>query len=177
MDVRTIEMSRSAADAANQDFAIVLRPLIEPAFRLALAMLHDPHAAEDAVQDASFIAWRKLSSLRDRERVRPWFMKVVANMCRNARRRKWSSAVTIGLPETLSVASAEDRALSGAALRDAISRLPEEDRLIVRLFFYLDMPLEEVATAVGRSVAATRARLYRSIKKLRPDLDPEEALK
>ncbi len=175
--MQILEARRPSADLASDNFAAALRPLIAPAYRLALAMLHDPHAAEDAVQEASFTAWRKAASLRDRERLRPWFMGVVANMCRNTRRRAWSAKVTIGLPEMATVPSAEHHALRSADLRQAIARLREEDRLIVVLFFYLDMPLEEVAAAVGRSVAATRARLYRSIQKMRPGLDPEEALK
>src|SRR5579872_531464 len=175
--MQVLEARRSAPDAAKDDFAAALRPLIAPAFRLAVAMLRDPHAAEDAVQEASITAWRKAASLRDRERLRPWFMSVVANMCRNSRRRSWSARVSVGLPETATVPSAEDHAVRGADLREAISRLREEDRLVVVLFFYLDMPLEEVAVVIGRSAAATRARLYRSIQKLRPGLDPEEAFK
>src|SRR5437868_6306020 len=38
---------------SESTFADLLKPLIEPGFRLALAMLHDPAAAEDAVQEAS----------------------------------------------------------------------------------------------------------------------------
>ena len=45
------------------------------------------------------------------------------------------------------------------------------------LYFYLDMPLEEVAAVAGSSVGATRARLYRAINKLRPDLAVQEALR
>ena len=45
---------------SESTFADLLKPLIEPGFRLALAMLHDAQAAEDAVQEASFTAWRKL---------------------------------------------------------------------------------------------------------------------
>jgi RNA polymerase sigma-70 factor (ECF subfamily) len=67
--------------------------------------------------------------------------------------------------------------LRGADLRRAVSRLRHEDRLVVVLYFYLDMPLEDVAAVVGVSVSAVRARLYRSIRKLRPDLDPQEALR
>ena len=46
-------------------FADLLKPLIEPGVRLGLAMLHDPQAAEDAVQDASFTAWRKIGQIHD----------------------------------------------------------------------------------------------------------------
>jgi RNA polymerase sigma-70 factor, ECF subfamily len=51
-------------------------------------MLHDAPAAEDAVQEASLIAWRKLGRLQDQSRLRAWFLGIVANECRNARRRR-----------------------------------------------------------------------------------------
>jgi RNA polymerase sigma-70 factor (ECF subfamily) len=174
--VAEVKPSRSGA-VSEQTFADLLHPLIEPGFRLALAMLHDPQAAEDAVQEASFTAWRKLARIKDRDRIRPWFLGVVANQCRNARRLKWSTGVSLGLPEHLSVVSPEERSLRGADLRQAVARLRHEDRLVVVLYFYLDMSLDDVAAVAGSSVSATRARLYRSVRKLRPDLDLQEALR
>jgi RNA polymerase sigma-70 factor (ECF subfamily) len=170
---------KSSSDrvASEREFADLLRPLIEPGFRLALAMLHDAQAAEDAVQEASFTAWSKLGKVQDQGRLRPWFLGVVANKCRNARRRTWTSAVSLGVPEHLSVVSPEDRVMRGADLRQAIAGLRHEDRLVVVLYFYLDMPLEDVAAIVGSSLGATRARLYRSIKRLRPGVDIEEAMR
>lgn len=155
-------------------FADLLKPLIEPGFRLALAMLHDPTAAEDAVQEASFVAWRKLGVMADRGRLRPWFLGVVANKCRNARRSKWLRSTE--LSNELTVASTEEATLRGADLRRAISKLGHDDRLVVVLYFFLDMPVDEVATVAGKSVGATRTRLHRAIKKLRPDVAIEEAL-
>lgn len=163
--------------AGEATFADLLKPLIEPGFRLALAMLHDAQAAEDAVQEASFTAWSKLGRMRDPGRLRPWFLGVVANKCRNARRSKWSAEVHIGVPEDLSVVSMEERTLRGADLRHAIASLGHLDRLVVVLYFYLDMPLDEVAAVVGGSTGATRARLYRAVAKLRPGVAIEEALR
>lgn len=160
----------------DRTFGDLLRPLIEPAFRLAFAMLRDPQAAEDAVQEASFTAWRKLGRLNDPTRLRAWFLGVVANKCRNARRRTWRANVRLGVPEDLSVVSAEERSLQGADLRRAVARLNHEDRLVVVLYFYLDMPLDDVAAVAGSSLAATRSRLYRSIRRLRPDVAVQEAL-
>src|SRR5712671_4479611 len=161
-DVKTSAAPQAISERA---FADLLTPLIEPGFRLALAMLHDAQAAEDAVQEASFTAWRKLGRISDQGRLRPWFLGVVANKCRNARRAKWAVDVNLGLPEGLAIASTEELSLRGADLRHAVARLGYQDRLIVVLYFYLDMPLEEVAAAAGRSVSATRARLYRAIRK------------
>ena len=160
----------------EQAFTDLLVPLVEPGYRLACAMLHDPQAAHDVMQEASLTAWRKYGRLRERERLRSWFLGIVANECRNARRRKWVAGVNLGLPPKLSVRPAEDRIVAGADVRRALARLPHRDRVVVALFFYLDLPLEEVAVTVGASVGATRARLYRSIRRMRPDLAIQEAL-
>src|SRR5205814_3779996 len=87
---------------SESTFADLLKPLIEPGFRLALAMLHDAQAAEDAVQEASFTAWSKLGRVQDPMRLRAWFLGVVANKCRNARRNRWRASVDVGVPERLS---------------------------------------------------------------------------
>src|SRR5207237_6382103 len=168
--VADVKPSSASHPVSESTFADLLKPLIEPGFRLAVAMLHDPHAAEDAVQEASFTAWRKLGRMQDQGRLRPWFLGVVANKCRNARRKKWVLEVSVGVPEELPAISSEERTLRGADLRRAISRLSHDDRLVVVLYFYSDMPVAEVATAAGASAGAPRARLSRPHKQLRPDV-------
>ena len=162
---------------SEQAFNDLLAPLVQPGYRLACALLHDGQLAEDVVQEASLIAWRKLGRLDDHSRVRAWFLSIVANECRNARRNRWWRAVTFGLSPKLSTASGEDRWVRDADVRESLRRLSHEDRLVVSLYFYLDMPMEEVASVVGSSVDATRKRLYRAIHRMRPDLTVEEALR
>jgi len=164
------------AKVSEQTFTDLLVPLVQPGYRLACAMLHDPQAAEDVVQEASLIAWRKVGRLADPTRLRAWFLGIVANECRNARRRRWWG-VRLGLPAELSVLSGEDRMASRADMRTALLRLPHADRLVVTLYFYLDMPMAEIATVAGTSVDAARRRLYRAVRRLRPDVAIEEALR
>jgi len=85
--------------------------------------------------------------------------------------------VKFGPPTDLSVASGEDRWATDADVREALRKLSHEDRLIVSLFFYLDMPVDEVADILGITVDAARKRLYRAIHRLRPEQDVEEALR
>jgi RNA polymerase sigma-70 factor (ECF subfamily) len=165
----------SARGGSDRAFNELLSPLVDLGYRLACGMLHDSQAAEDAVQEASLTAWRKLDRVSDEGKVRPWFLTIVANECRNARRQKWVAAVNLGLPE-LSIHSSEERVLRGVDLRRALAQLSDDDRLVVVLYFYLDLPLEEIAPIVGTSIGAAKARLYRSIKRLRPDLEIQEAL-
>lgn len=88
-------------------FETVLATLLEPGYRLACAMLHDPQAAEDAVQEAAFKAWRKIGRLKAGHELRPWFLGIVANECRSARRARWRSVLTMPAAEGRSPAPAE----------------------------------------------------------------------
>ena len=166
----------SDAATATVPFEVRLEDLIPIGHRLACGMLHDPAQAEDAVQEAAIKAWRKRGRLRPGSDPRPWFLAIVANECRTLMRGRWWSTLRFPVLER-PAPGADEEVLRGADLRRAILSLPPRARLVIVLFFYLDLPLEEVARVAGLSTSAARGRLYRSIKRLRPQLDPEEALR
>ena len=142
-----------------------LEPLLLPAFRLAVAMVMDPTLAEDAVQDAALRAWHRREKRREGTDLRPWFLAIVANRCRDARRRRWTGELLVAvLPERPT--PAEDRTASMDLCR-ALKRLTRQNRLAVVLRFYLDLPYEEVAAVLGCSVNAAKLRVSRSAAALR----------
>jgi len=153
-----------AGDAAA--FTTLLRPLVAPAYRLAGAMLHDPQAAEDAVQEASLKAWRRLRQLRSGAEVKPWFLGIVANECREVRRGRWSSVVKQSEPDPHSVPAADSTA-AYTDLRRAIRRLKYRRRLLLALHWYLDLPVNEVAAITGSSEDAVKSELSRAVRQLR----------
>jgi RNA polymerase sigma factor (sigma-70 family) len=104
--------------------------------------------------------------------VRPWFLAIVANRCRNVRRTNWFK--TIRLPE---VFQSDQRAEPGVERVDAeraLARLPMGERQVLFMRFYLDLPVEEVAVALKISPAAAKGRIYRACKRLRPELLEED---
>jgi RNA polymerase sigma-70 factor (ECF subfamily) len=164
-------MTRAAAGDADS-FAILIEPLLDPAYRLAAVMLADRSAGEDAVQEASIKAWRKLRQLRgDVNSLRPWFLSIVANECRMARRQRWWSVLKLA-----DVPSSESTAEQGGTsdLHRALLVLSPEERLPLVLHFYLDLPLNEVAKTLRVSPSAAKSRIYRAAKRLRSDLILEE---
>jgi RNA polymerase sigma factor (sigma-70 family) len=158
-----LEAAKLGDDGA---FEILIRPLLEPGYRLAGGMLQDHQAAQDAVQEAAFKAWRKLRQLRDGSDMRPWFLGIVANECRSARRSRWSSVVKLLLPEKAESVST-DSVLTGIQLRHALRALGEKKRLALVLHWYLDLPLEEIATITGSSIHAVEGQLQRGMHELR----------
>jgi RNA polymerase sigma-70 factor (ECF subfamily) len=157
-------------------FEAILAPLIDPAHRYSCALLHDPDLAQDAVQEASMRAWRKLGRLRPGSPVRPWFLGIVANQCRDQMRGRWWQVIRMPQPRVLSSDLPEDVASRRAELREALLRLHDGERRVVVLRLYLDLPWAEVAAAAGVTEAGARSRYYRAMDRLRPVSGSQEAM-
>jgi|SRR5579864_653943 len=151
-------------------FELLLEPLLDQAYRLANGLLHDHHAAEDAVQEAAFKAWRKLPQLHTGAEMRPWFFAIVANECRSTRRSRWSAVIRNVLPEPTRGA-ADDAIVEGLELRRALRALDQDKRVVLVLHWYLDLPVDEIAAVVGLTVRGTETRLLRATNELRKRME------
>jgi RNA polymerase sigma factor (sigma-70 family) len=163
---------RARADADAERFDVELRPLIPTALRLAAAMRLDPQDAEDAVQTAALRAWRRRENRHPATDLRPWFLAIVANQCRETRRARWASVLRFSDPP-----ATEAPAVDTAGTLDVISalrRVPPRIRLALVLRFYLDLPFEEVASISGCSVDAAKSRVRRGIASLKSTLGVHE---
>lgn len=161
--------------ADDTGFEVRLEELIPRGYRLACGMLHDPGRAEDAVQEAALKAWRKRARRLEALDLDAWFLAIVANECRSARRRRWLSVLSLD-GRDLPAAGPQDAVLRRADLRRALLALPHRDRLVVVLFYYLDLSLDDTARVAGLSRAAARGRLYRALRRLRPGVELKEDL-
>jgi RNA polymerase sigma-70 factor, ECF subfamily len=185
------ELSASEAPSLLRDaragdlraFEILLEPLLEPAYRLAVVMLQDRTEAEDVLQEAAFRAWKSIRSFRqDRPSLKPWFLTIVANQCRQTRRAKWWSVqgglaqMQGGLARMRGSPELEDMVLQRHELARAIAQLAREDRVALHLYFALDMPVDQVARVLGVSPRGAKSRIHRTLRRLRLKLEDEEIL-
>lgn len=144
------------------------------ASRLAFGLLQDRSLAEDAMQEAALRAWRRMSNLHAGRRFQPWFMGILANQCREIRRGRWWQVVQIS--ESVAARGIDESAwLEGEDLRRALLRLPFDQRAAVVLHFHVDLPLADVAAALGISTSGAKKRINRALKQLRPAIAISEA--
>jgi len=161
------QLAMSRTPAVVDDFDVLIGPHLEAGYRTALAILRNPDEAHDAVQESALKAWRKLAQLREGQTARGWFLAIVANQCRSQRRTHWWSVIRV--PEIESTKS--DSQTETLDIDRALAKLPREDRLALFLYFYLDLPMEEVGTVLGLSLGGAKTRVYRAARKLRPGLE------
>ena len=140
--------------------------------RVCMVITGDEHAARDAVQAAWPIAWRRLASLRDADRLRPWLISIAANEARQlvrseARRRRRESRVdAYPPPNTQDPAERLD-------LVAAVQRLDAGSRRLIALRYVADLTSHEIAREVGGTPSAVRGRLARIVAQLREELRHE----
>ena len=140
--------------------------------RVAYAIAGDIGTADDAVQNAWAIAWRRLPSLRDPSQVGPWLVAIAANEARQAVRRS-RVRIVVDISELPIVATGGDPLdrIATVDLGRALARLNPDDRTLLALRFVAGLDSGEIATHLKLSPSGVRSRLSRLIERLRSELD------
>jgi RNA polymerase sigma-70 factor (ECF subfamily) len=150
-------------------FAVLAGATIDRLDTAARLVLRDPERARDAVQEALVRAWRDLPGLRDPDRFNAWLHRLLVRACydelRRARRRPIEVELTpIDHP---SVADSAGAMVARDEIERAFRRLDVDQRIVVALHYYLDLPLPEVASALGVPLGTAKSRLHRGLGALR----------
>ena len=135
----------------------------------ARLILRDPELARDAVQESLIRAWRDLPGLRDPEKFDAWVHRLTVNSCLDLARRRRRRVIEVELDE-IEMASSTDPS-AGVADRDqlelALRRLDAGHRAVIVLHYYLDMPMPDVASAMGIPLGTAQSRLHYALVAMR----------
>jgi RNA polymerase sigma-70 factor, ECF subfamily len=149
-------------------FAKLADEHLDACYRLASLILRDEREAEDATHDAVVAAWREFGRLRDADRFEAWFQRILVNRCRDRLRgrRRHPVVELVVAPDPV-----EPDAAQVIAERDeigmAFARLTPDQRIVVVLRFYEDLPLEEIAERTQVPLGTVKSRLHAALDALR----------
>lgn len=156
---------------SREQFAALVREHSRSMFRAARAILDCDADAEDAVGEAVLLAWQAFPKLNRPEAARCWLLKIAVRCAYGLRRRQRRVVYMDDLSQT--AGSAPPPEPSG--LWDAVLRLPEDQRLVVMLYYYEDLPVAEIAKTLSVPQGTVKSRLSRGRDRLRALLREEEA--
>ncbi|MFC4336884.1 RNA polymerase sigma factor SigM [Salininema proteolyticum] len=136
---------------------------------VAVRTLGDPEDAAEALQDAMIKAYQSASGFKGKSAVSTWLHRIVVNSCldrirSNQRRRALAERNTRESPGEGSVEN-EDIALS-LTVREALVKLPPEQRTVLVYVDMLGYPLDEVAEILAVRPGTVKSRAARGRKKM-----------
>src|SRR5436305_1197927 len=141
---------------------------------VALAILGDFAASEDAAQEAFLTAWRKIQDLREPERLRAWLAQIARNAALGHRRRQRGHEALADDPNFADESPSPDEAAANeeeaAIVRDTLAKLPENYRLPLVLYYRDGKSVQAVAQALDISEDAAKQRLARGREMLRDQM-------
>ena len=151
----------------------LIEPFIGPLRRFAMGLCHDPHLADDLVQDCLERAISRWHLRNEDGNLKAWLFTILHNEFIDGRRR---------LARRGTAGSLDDLAIEPAVLGDqednlrvkdvmaAVDRLAEDHRALILLIGVEELSYEEAATVLGIPIGTVMSRLSRARAKLRQHL-------
>jgi RNA polymerase sigma-70 factor (ECF subfamily) len=137
---------------------------------VAFLILRDRDAAEDVVVETILAAYERAGQLRDERALRTWILRIATNQALTARRRSARVVRLEIVPDRAAPGDFSIQSTSRLALLDGVADLPLQMRAAVVLRYYADLPVEEVAIALGKSPNTIKAQLQTALDRLRISL-------
>ncbi|CUR54246.1 Sigma-70, region 4 type 2 [metagenome] len=141
--------------------------------RLSALLVRDLGTAEEIVQDSFVALHDRWGKLRDPDKALAYLRQIVVNRSRSALRHRGVEARHAPLPE---VSPGSDDAALAHGRRDlvleALRHLPDRQREVVALRYYLDLSEADIAGALGISRGAVKSHSSRGLAALKLSLGP-----
>ena len=167
-------MKLSAAGDSNS-FESLIRRYARPLMTLINRMLGRHHRSEEVFQEVLFSCWKSRAQYRFPRPFKPWLYAIAINQCRQVYRKKDDSVsnqetavemvTTKQVPEDFAVGKEVSE-----LLKDAVERLPEQQRAVVVLRIWSGLSYREIAQSVDRTEATVRSYMFHALKNLRERL-------
>jgi RNA polymerase sigma-70 factor (ECF subfamily) len=171
-DRQQTDMLASATAGDEFAFRRIIAAHHDDMRRVCLAISGDHAIAEEAVQAAWLVAWKKLDKVQSPDHLRPWLVSVAVNEAKHLLRSRHRRSELVLAIDASGVAGGGDPAagIDRVDLWAALRRMHPDDRALLTMRYGVGFNASELAIATGTSPAAIRQRLKRLLARLREDL-------
>jgi RNA polymerase sigma-70 factor (ECF subfamily) len=163
-------LARRARDGYLDAYEQLVSRHASGVFALAYRLVGDRHAAQDLTQDSLLAAFRALPRFRGEASFKTWLYRIATNRCLNYLSRHRRNEPLEGSDLTADVAKGPaETSIANAqieAVRRAVARLPEPQRVPLVLSEYHGMTYQEIAEVTKSTVPAVRSQLFRARRSL-----------
>ncbi|GAB6986393.1 hypothetical protein JCM10369A_29170 [Nocardioides pyridinolyticus] len=168
--VMTERAAWTADEALEQLYAAHWRQLV----RLSVLLVRDQGTAEEVVQDAFVAVHGRWSRLRDPDKALAYLRQAVVNRSRSALRHRAVVARHAATVRPLDAADPTPDSDRRAAVLQAMRALPDRQREVLALRYYLDLSEADIADTLGISRGAVKSHASRGAAALRELLQEDQ---
>lgn len=168
------ELVRAARGGDRGAFGELVTRYRRAACAAAAQVLGDPHAAQDAAQEAFVSAYRKLAGLRRASAFGRWVVKIARREATDMARRRRPAASLELRPDPPDPRDDGRLDETSRLLLSAVMALPAHQRTAVMLRHFEGCDLRAIAEITGRSVGTVSKQLTRAHGRLREMLEDVE---
>ncbi|PKP44443.1 MAG: RNA polymerase subunit sigma-70 [Bacteroidetes bacterium HGW-Bacteroidetes-13] len=158
----------------STEFSNLIRPFQDKVFRLAKRLLVSTEEAQDATQDVLLKLWNKNKELDRFDNLEAFAMTVTKNHCLDRLKSKQAGVLTLVHSNytdgNATVEEKMEQQDSVSMVEKLMTRLPEQQRMIVQLRDVEGYEFEEIASMLDMNETAIRVSLSRARKVLRDQL-------
>ena len=182
-----VQLIRKVLSGDNAAFGILVEKYQKSVHALIWRKIGDYHDAEDITQDAFLQAYKKLSTLKNPDQFAGWLYVIANRLCidwmrkqKLIQQRKPAMQSLENTPmEEIEESSytqhvLEQRVTERTEYRHALvqrllEKLPENERMVVTLYYLDEMSTKEIGKYLGVPVNTIASRLHRARKRLQTD--------
>lgn len=171
MDERVGAEPGREGDQPGASWEALYRETSERVFRLALRMTGDPDVAADVTHDTFVRIHERRAQFEGRGSLGGWVYRIASNIARDRLRRSRFTASFHGNGAGGERGGERPRGEVRALLREALERLPEDQRTVLLLHEVDGYTHPEISDMLDIAVGTSRARLSRAKAAMRELLD------
>ena len=167
-DIYYIEMVKSGQTSF---FSYIVDRYRNVVFSIALKVLKNREDAEEMAQESFIKAYKSLHTFKGNAKFSTWLYRITYNTCiSELRKRKmyFTSTEEVQISDKAREMDLEEIPEENRAkvIKEAMSRLPEDEYMLVLLFYFEDKSIEEISKVTGLTESNAKVKLFRARKKL-----------
>ena len=147
-------------------------------------MVKDEQETLDLLQDSYIKAFKHLNQFEGTEKFLPWIQQIARNTAkdwlkkkhpaffadlRSEKKTEWESPAEEQIMDVNDGNWPEkvlDREETARLIREILDGLPEDQRVVIEMFYYEELSVKQIALALGLSESAVKSRLFYGRRKI-----------
>ncbi|WP_110931341.1 RNA polymerase sigma factor [Paenibacillus bouchesdurhonensis] len=177
------QLTERTAMGEQEAFELLVTRYHGPLLNFVTQQLKDRGKAEDIVQETFIRLIRHLRQYGGMEQLRAWLYKVAMNLCRDYwRSAAYRSEHTAAeeMPENADPAPGAQEMLerqeTAKQIAATLEYLPDVQQEVVRMRFFHDLKLQEIAELMEIPLSSVKSHLYGALRKLKRMLAKDSEL-